>query len=148
MLLGLLAAAMLATLLQLHALRAKRRPTFEFTGDDVIHLRCWTVVETLVAVPDRAPALLALPAPVRWPEPLRLVGEIRMTPPRRPARTPAKPRAIVHAGVDRFRRFRSAIVIPGDLMLDLLPTEAAWPAHSRPPPRMSGPVPSGTMALH
>ena len=146
MLLGLLAAAMLATLIQLHALRAKRSQAFEFAADGVIHLRCWTVVETVVAVCDRTPTRLALPAPIRRPEPLRFVGEMRMTPDRRHAPTPAEPRPIVHAEVNRFRRFRAAF--PGDLMLDILPAEAAWPAHSRPPPRMARPVAASAMALH
>ena len=148
MLLGLLAAAMLATLLQLHALRARRPAAFEFASDGVIHLRCWTVVESMAAVCDRTPTRLALPAPVRRPEPLRFVGEMRMTPARRRAPEPAMPREIVHAGVNRFHRFRGAIVIPGDLLLDMLPPEAAWPAHSRPPPRMARPAAASAMALH
>ena len=95
MLLGLLAAAMLAVLLQLNAVRSRRSDPFDFADDGTIRLRCWVVVETQPALASRP--ILALPAPRRQAAPLRFVGEMQMlrcSPARRPVvRTP--PDAII-----------------------------------------------------
>jgi len=102
MLLGLLAAVMLAVLLQLNAGRRQRRAAFEFASEGIIDLRCWVVLEA----PDQLASspVLALPSPRRPAAPLRLVGEMRMLP-RRPARRP-----LVRTPPD-------VIVVPGDIIV-------------------------------
>ncbi len=89
MLLGLMAAVMLAVLLQLNAQRSSRSDASEFASGGVIELRCWVVVDTPVCVASRP--ILALPAPRRPAEPLRFIGEMQMLgrpPARRPVRKP------------------------------------------------------------
>ncbi len=148
MLLGLLAAALLATLLQLNALRARRAETYAFGSDGVIHMRCWTVVETPIAPSFAWTApLLALPAPYRRAAPLQFVGEMRMMP-ARPVRTPARVRRMVHAGVNRFPPREGGIVIPADALIRMLPSEPAWPAHSRAPPSFARAGPAPAVWIH
>lgn len=137
MLLGLVAAAMLATLLQLIALRARRAGAFAFGPDGTIHLRCWVVVEAPVATPFaalRATTLLALPAPARWPEPLRFVGEMRMMAPGARARRPAPARAMVYASAERFRSAEARIFIRDDALMYAAPRQPGWDPHCRAPP--------------
>ena len=151
MLLGLLAAAMLATLLQLHAIRAKRPAAFEFASDGTICMRCWTVVESLPAPADRSwsAAQFALAAPVQRPEPLRFVGRMRMMPARPRPETPVRRRRIVYAGANRFHGFgEMPRMIPRDFLLDVLPPDAAWPAHSRPPPPLERASRAPAFSLH
>ncbi len=135
MLLGLVAAAILATLLQLIALRAKRAEAFEFAVDGTIHLRCWVVVEAPVAS-LRSATLLALPAPVRRPEPLRFVGEMRMMPPRAPSRRPAPAplRPMVYASVKRYRYAEAGVFVLNDMLAYAAPPNPAWSPHSRASP--------------
>ena len=148
MLLGLLAAALLATLLQLNALRARRSEAYACSSDGVIHMRCWTVVETHAAPAFAWTApLLALAAPVRRPAPLQFVGEMRMMA-ARPARTPSRVRPMVHAGVNRSWPREGDIVIPADVLIRMLPSEPAWPAHSRAPPVFARAGPAPAASLH
>ena len=108
MLLGLVAAVMLAVLLQLNAQRSVRSDPFEFAADGVIHLRCWVVVETPACVASRP--ILALPAPRRQAKPLSFVGEMRMLN-RPPARRP-----MVRIPPD-------AIILPGDILHAVMAAE-------------------------
>ena len=108
MLLGLLAAVMLATLLQLNALRSRRAEAFAFAADGTIDLRCWTVVEASATVGCsafetlRAAPVLMLPPPARRAQPLRFVGTARM---------------LAHR-LERPRHVRppDAIIIPDDVL--------------------------------
>lgn len=119
MLLGLLAAVILAVLLQLNAQRLQRAPAFDFAADGVIHLKAWVVIETPTRI--AAQQLLALPAPRRPAEPLKFVGEMRMqrrAPALRPeARTPP-----------------DVIVIPGEILEALTAAEEIGAAIWRSPP--------------
>jgi hypothetical protein len=108
MLIGLIAAVVLAALLQLNAQRSQRAPAFEFASDGVIHLKAWVVVETAVRIAPQQ--VLALPAPRRPAEPLRFVGEMRMQRPA-PARRP------------EVRMPPDVIVIPGDILQALTAAE-------------------------
>ena len=138
MLLGLLAAVMLAVLLQLNAQRSRRSDPFEFTADGVINLRCWVVAETCVQVASRP--ILALPAPRRQAQPLSFVGEMRMM------RRPAARRPLVRTPPD-------AIIIPHDILQAIVAAEQISASSWQSPPgrrRMgvggmtglaSGPVP-------
>ncbi|HEX4095907.1 MAG TPA: hypothetical protein VHX64_04215, partial [Caulobacteraceae bacterium] len=108
MLIGLIAAVLLAVLLQLNAQRSQRAPAFEFTADGVIHLKAWVVIETAVRIAPQP--VLALPAPRRAAEPLRFVGEMRMQRPA-PARRP------------EVRMPPDVIVIPGDILQALTAAE-------------------------
>ncbi len=150
MLLGLIAAAVLATLLQLHALRARRSEACAFGSDGVIHMRCWTVVETSTAAPAFAwtAPLLALPAPARRRTPLQFVGEMRMMPARAPARRFARTRPMVHVSVNRSWPREGGVVIPADVLIRILPSEPAWPPHSRAPPGLARGAPARALALH
>jgi len=111
MLLGLVAALMLAVLLQLNLQRAPRPAAYDVAPDGVIHLRAWVVAETPIQLTARP--ILALPAPApapaRRPEPLRFVGEMRMLR-RPPVRTPA-------------RMPPDVIVIPDDILVALMAAE-------------------------
>ena len=150
MLLGLVAAAILATLLQLIALRAKRAEAFELAANGIIHMRCWVVVETPAAASVaslRAAALLALPAPARRPEPLRFVGEMRMMPQRAPVRRPAPVRPMVYASVKRFRYVEAGRFVLDDMLAYAPPPEAAWSLRSRAPPPVRR-TPAAAPPLH
>jgi hypothetical protein len=131
MLLGLLAAVMLAVLLQLNAQRWRREDPFVFTADGTIHLRCWVVIETpALGACVRSGLAPALPAPARPARPLRFVGEARMLrrPPTRrpPVRTPP-----------------AGIVIPGDVLQALRAAEEISAAIWRSPPGMTPGAPPG-----
>lgn len=144
MLLGLVAAAVLATLLQLLALRAKRAGAFECAADGVINLRCWVVVEAPATIAARpAPAL---PAPGPRPEAMRFAGEMRMLRPRRSRRPVVQTPAMVHASVKELRA-RDVIVIPAGLLEDVLGSAAAWSPPSQAPPPFRN-VPMASVALH
>jgi hypothetical protein len=102
MLLGLVAAVVLAVLLQLGAGRSRRPAAFEFAADGIIDLRCWVVLETPARLASSS--MLALPSPRRPARPpLKLVGEMRMLA-RRPARRP-----LVRTPPD-------VIVVPDDIL--------------------------------
>ena len=123
MLLGLVAAAILATLLQLIALRAKRAEAFELAANGVIHMRCWVVVETPAAASVaslRAAALLALPAPVR---------------------------PMVYASVERFRYAKAGGFVLDDMLAYVAPPEAPWSLRSRAPPPVRR-TPAAAPPLH
>ena len=134
MLLGLLAAVMLAVLLQLNAGRSRRSDPFDFAADGTIDLRCWVVVETPIRVTCRP--ILALPAPRRLAEPLRFVGERRML-----RRLPAR-RPLVRTPPD-------AIIIPGDILPARVVAEEISASHWQSPPgNARAPVFVSTSALH
>ena len=73
MLLGLAVAVLLALMLQLNALRARRTPAFECAHDGIIHLKAWIVLEARDEPAARAIELarqvLLLPS--------RLAGQVR-----------------------------------------------------------------------
>ena len=135
MLLSLLAAAMLAVLLQLNARRSRRSDPFEFAADGTIHLRCWAVVETsaLAASSARPGPILALPAPARRVEPLRFVGETRMLR-RPPARRP------------RVTTPAAGILIPDDILQALMAAERISASIWQSPPGVTPAAPPGRPA--
>ena len=133
MLLGLVAAVMLAVLLQLNAQRSSRSAGSEFAVDGTIDLRCWVVVETRAAVAIRPDAILALPAPRRPADPLRFVGEMRML------RRPAAPRPVVKTPPD-------VIIIPGDILHAVMAAEDVSASLWQSPPGLLAGMPSHSMA--
>jgi hypothetical protein len=74
MLLGLAVAVLLALMLQLNALRARRAQAFECAPDGVIHLKAWVVLE---AAADAAPRVVALAARQVLMLPSRIAGALR-----------------------------------------------------------------------
>jgi hypothetical protein len=84
MLLGLAVAVLLALMLQLNALRARRAEAFECASDGVIHLKAWVVLETS---PDAEFATFAVEA-VR--QVLMLPGRVAKVIKRRLSRPHAK----------------------------------------------------------
>ena len=146
MLLGLMAAALLATLLQLHALRARRTPAYDCGGDGVIHLRCWTVVETAPIACLATARMLALPAPAPRPQPLTFVGDVLMLRPPARVRPPRRARPTIHAAAERARP--SNVTLPPDVLIRVFPAEPAWPPHSRAPPGYVRAVPARPALLN
>ena len=133
MLLGLVAAVMLAVLLQLNARRSSRPDGSEFTADGTIDLRCWVVVETRAAVATRPAAILALPAPRPRVDPLRFVGEMQML------RRPSAPRPMVKMPPD-------IIIIPGDILQAVTAAEEISASLWQSPPGLLAGTPSHPMA--
>ena len=128
MLLGLLAAVMLAVLLQLNAERSRRSDPFDFAADGTIHLHCWVVVETQAAVASRP--ILALPAPRRQAAPLIFVGETQMLRRRSAIRPPV----------------RDPIVIPDDILHAVVDAEQISASIWQSPPGVSASRPGASMA--
>ena len=110
MLLGLLVAIGLAVLLQLNAQRRARADDFAFAEGGVINLRAWVVVEEPTRLTARPILALPAPTPVRRPEPLIFVGEMRLL------RGPPSRRPLV-------RIPPGAIIIPGDILPALIAAE-------------------------
>ena len=137
MLLALLAAVMLAVLLQLNARRSSRSEGYVVAADEVIHLRAWVVIEVPVRL--AAHPILALPAPARVqapkPRPLTFVGEMRMLRPgamrRPPVRIPP-----------------DAIIIPDDILPALMAAQEIRAGIWRSPPGWRHAVKSPTATLH
>ena len=123
MLLGLLAAVMLAVLLQLNARRSQRTDGVGFACDGIIHLRCWVVVEAPACVASRPASILALAAPRRQPEPLRFVGEMRML-----MRPPAPKPAV--------RTPQDVIIIPGKILQAIIAAEEIGASIWQSPPSL------------
>ena len=134
MLLGLLAAIILAVLLQLNAQRRVRAGDFDFAEGGVINLRAWVVVEDPIRLAARPILALPAPAPARRPAPLVFVGEIRLL------RGPSARRPLVRIPPD-------AIVIPDDILPALIAAEQVNASIWRSPPGRNRIVPTAA-TLH